>query len=255
MLMRFCVSVPVLSLQITLAAPSVSTAGRWRTSAFFFAMRCVAIASDSVTVGSNPSGTFATMMPIANTRFSQNDRPIICPIRKNRTPSSVANSATSRDRRAISFCSGDSGSRAACVRRAMLPNSVCMPVAYTIAFASPEISEVPACRMSRRKAACSSGSAAALRAIGLDSPVRLAVLTRTPNASIRRQSAGTSSPAASSTTSPGTSSATGNCTARPSRKAVVCCGSRLRNAASAFSARYSCQNENSPLIRITPSTA
>src|SRR5574340_514419 len=109
MLMRFCVNVPVLSLQITLAAPSVSTAGRWRTSAFFLAMRCVAIASDSVTVGSKPSGTFATMMPIANTRFSQNDSPTVCPIRKNTAPSSVANSATSRDRRAISFSCGDRG--------------------------------------------------------------------------------------------------------------------------------------------------
>src|SRR5674476_1210800 len=66
MLMRFCVSVPVLSLQITLAAPSVSTAGRWRTSAFFFAMRCVAIASDKVTSGNNPSGTFAIGIIVAN---------------------------------------------------------------------------------------------------------------------------------------------------------------------------------------------
>ena len=66
--MRFCVSVPVLSLQITVVEPSVSTAGRWRTSALRFAMRCVAIASDRVTVGSRPSGTLATMMPMANMR-------------------------------------------------------------------------------------------------------------------------------------------------------------------------------------------
>jgi hypothetical protein len=71
-----------------------------------------------------------------------------------------------------------------------------------------------------RRTACSSSSAPS-RAIGFDSPVRLAVLTRTPDDSIRRQSAGIV--AASSTTSPGTSSATG--TARPSRSAVVCCGS------------------------------
>ena len=81
--MRFCVSVPVLSLQMTLAAPSVSTAVRWRTSAFFFAMRWVAMASDKVTVGSKPSGTLATMMPMAKIRFAQNDKPINCPMRKN----------------------------------------------------------------------------------------------------------------------------------------------------------------------------
>ena len=69
--MRFCVSVPVLSLQMTVVEPSASTAGRWRTRALRFAMRCVAIASDSVTVGSRPSGTLATMMPMANSRFSQ----------------------------------------------------------------------------------------------------------------------------------------------------------------------------------------
>ncbi len=195
------------------------------------------------------------MMPMANTRLAQNDRPTHCPMRKNTAPSSRANSATSRDRRAISICSGDSGSCSVCVRRAILPNSVCMPVAYTMAFASPEISEVPACRTSRRNATCSSLVVVMSRALGRDSPVSVAVLTRTPKASIRRQSAGTSSPAASSTTSPGTSSATGSCTARPSRNAVVWRGSRLRSAASAFSARYSCQNENRPLTMMTPSTA
>ena len=73
--MRFCVSVPVLSQQITVVEPSVSTAGRWRTRALRRAMRCVAIASESVTVGASPSGTFATMMPIANRKFCQNGSP------------------------------------------------------------------------------------------------------------------------------------------------------------------------------------
>jgi hypothetical protein len=38
---------------------------------FFRATRCAAMASESVTVGSNPSGTLATMIPIANMRFCQ----------------------------------------------------------------------------------------------------------------------------------------------------------------------------------------
>ncbi len=73
--MRFCVSVPVLSQQIVVVEPSVSTAGRWRTSALRLAMRCVAMASESVTVGSRPSGTLATMMPMANSRFAQIGKP------------------------------------------------------------------------------------------------------------------------------------------------------------------------------------
>ena len=127
--MLLTVSVPVLSLQITVVEPSVSTEGRCRTSALRFAMRCVAMASDSVTVGSRPSGTFATMMPIANIAFAQNGRPSSVPTAKNARPSTAANTATRRDSRAISRCRGDPVSPAVCVRCAMRPNSVCMPVA------------------------------------------------------------------------------------------------------------------------------
>ena len=74
--MRFCVNVPVLSQQIVVVDPSASTAGRWRTSALRLAMRWVAMARESVTVGSRPSGTLATMMPMANSRFAQVGRPI-----------------------------------------------------------------------------------------------------------------------------------------------------------------------------------
>ena len=51
--MRFWVSVPVLSEQITEALPSVSTAGSLRTSAFFFAMRCTPSAITMVAVGTS----------------------------------------------------------------------------------------------------------------------------------------------------------------------------------------------------------
>ena len=52
----FSVNVPVLSVQMTVVSPSVSTEERRRTSAFRFAMRCVPSASDSVTVGRSPRG-------------------------------------------------------------------------------------------------------------------------------------------------------------------------------------------------------
>ena len=56
----------------------------------------------------------------------------------------VASAATMRDSRAISRCSGDASLPAVCVRWAILPNSVRMPVAYTTARAWPDTTEVPA---------------------------------------------------------------------------------------------------------------
>ena len=57
------VSVPVLSVQMNVVEPSVSTASRRRTSAWLCAIRLAPIASDNVTVGSRPSGTSATVTP------------------------------------------------------------------------------------------------------------------------------------------------------------------------------------------------
>ena len=63
--MQFWVIVPVLSEQITLTDPRVSTADRRRTKALRRAMRCTLSARVSVTCGSRPSGTKPTMMPTA----------------------------------------------------------------------------------------------------------------------------------------------------------------------------------------------
>ena len=59
---RFCVSVPVLSEQITVAEPIVSQATSWRTSAFARVIFRIARASDTVTLIGSPSGTATTMM-------------------------------------------------------------------------------------------------------------------------------------------------------------------------------------------------
>ena len=52
----FSVKVPVLSLQITVALPSVSTAGSCFTRAFFLAILSTPKAITTVTVAGNPSG-------------------------------------------------------------------------------------------------------------------------------------------------------------------------------------------------------
>ena len=71
----FWVSVPVLSVQMTVVQPSVSTAERRLISALRLAMRCTPMARDSVTVGSSPSGTKATIMPMAKMKLSARSTP------------------------------------------------------------------------------------------------------------------------------------------------------------------------------------
>ena len=65
----FVVNVPVLSLQMTLVQPSVSTLGNLRTMAFFFAIFLVPSAKHVVITAGRPSGIAATasakLLPLA----------------------------------------------------------------------------------------------------------------------------------------------------------------------------------------------
>ena len=94
-----------------------------------------------------------------------------------------------------------------------------------------------------------------LRALGRDSPVTVAVLTRNAKASTSRQSAGTRLPSSSSTMSPGTRSVASISTTSPLRCTFTFCGSNWRSAATARSALYSCQKEKIPLMMMTPTIA
>jgi hypothetical protein len=58
----FCVSVPVLSEQMTVAEPIVSQATSCRTSELARVIFCMAKANDTVTLMGKPSGTATTMM-------------------------------------------------------------------------------------------------------------------------------------------------------------------------------------------------
>jgi hypothetical protein len=64
------VSVPVLSEQITVTEPSVSTAGKRRTMALRRAMRCTPSARVMVTMAGRPSGMAATARPTAARNMS-----------------------------------------------------------------------------------------------------------------------------------------------------------------------------------------
>ena len=114
--MRFCVSVPVLSVQITVVAPRVPIAGKRRMSTLRRAMRRVASTRASVSVGSSPSGTMATMMPIAKMKAFQNGTPLNRPTPKKSTPISTARIPIHRLRCSISARKGDTASSAVWVR-------------------------------------------------------------------------------------------------------------------------------------------
>ena len=67
--MRFSVSVPVLSVQITVTAPIVSEACNLRTRLLLFSMRRMFSASASVTAIGRPSGTAITMSVTAIMKY------------------------------------------------------------------------------------------------------------------------------------------------------------------------------------------
>ena len=141
----FFVIVPVLSVQITVHDPRVSTEDSRLTRALRAAIRCTPIASASVIVGSRPSGTFASTMPIAKMAPSRRVRPANrYPTTKNPTPITTDSSATRCATRPTSIWSGLGSGRTACVSCAILPNSVRMPVAVTTAVRLPDMIVLPA---------------------------------------------------------------------------------------------------------------
>ena len=86
-----------------LVEPSVSTDSKFFTSTNFFAIRLAVRASATVTVASRPSGTLATMIPIANTTFTRIGYPMPIPAKKKARPSTSAIAEISLMNRSISI--------------------------------------------------------------------------------------------------------------------------------------------------------
>ena len=142
--MRFSVRVPVLSQQITVVEPSVSTALSRFTNAPRDAMLRTPTASARVIVGSRPSGTLLTRRPIAKRAALENESPATnVPSGKNASPTKMATNAISHATRRTSRSSGLSPMPTRCDSDAMRPSSLCMPVANTTARASPPEQVVP----------------------------------------------------------------------------------------------------------------
>lgn len=79
-------SVPVLSEQMHEVAPSVSTDYKFLTKTIFFVKVLAVIARATVTVAIRPSGTLATMIPIAKIKLERISYSIINPAQKKTTP-------------------------------------------------------------------------------------------------------------------------------------------------------------------------
>ena len=136
------VSVPVLSEQITVAAPSVSTAGSLRTIALAAAMRRTPRLKPTVTIAGSASGIAATASATANrnrpsTTFSVKVDALSRPVANTRPQ--IASMMTLRRLpvRSSSCCSGVGSFSAASNSPAMRPTSVDMPVATTMARPRP----------------------------------------------------------------------------------------------------------------------
>ena len=139
----FSVSVPVLSAQITVVPPNVSTAGSRRMTARRLAIRATPMASVMVTAAGRPSG----MAPTANATAAVKVSTASC---WRTRPSAKVAAASARMpivrillNQASLAVSGVASTSAEPTRRWISPISVSEPVATTIPAPEPAVTSVP----------------------------------------------------------------------------------------------------------------
>ena len=236
----FRVSVPVLSVQMNVVDPSVSTLSRLRTSTCRRAICSAPHASDKVTVGSRPSGTSATVTPMAKTNPSAAGLPSRSESTKKSPPTPTAMPATVRTRRCSSWVSGLGDSAVVVVSWAIDASRVDVPVAVTVASASPSTTNVPAY-----------SATPASMVLGSLSPVSIDVSTSRLCAATVTASAGMRSPESSTIRSSTTTSAASIMIRRPSRRTDTSRGSMARSRSAAWSARFSWTKANTAFTTMT----
>lgn len=133
----FSVSVPVLSEQITVVLPSVSTAGSRRTIARRRAMRATPMASVIVTAAGRPSGMAPTESATAASNISAVGSPRRNPTRNVAAASARMTTRRTALKRPIWRVSGVASDSASDISRDTCPISVRSPVATTIPIAWP----------------------------------------------------------------------------------------------------------------------
>ena len=127
----FCVSVPVLSVQMTIVLPSVSTAGSLRMIARRFAIRFTPMASVTVTAAGRPSGIAATARAIDALNISTRSSPRTSPTTNVSTASTTITTSRTLENWSILRVSGVLRSCACWISWLILPTSVPSPVATT----------------------------------------------------------------------------------------------------------------------------
>ena len=202
----FLVRVPVLSLQITVVLPSVSTLASFLTMAFCLAILAVPSASVMVSTAGRPSGIAETarLMLVMNT----------CSRVLSWTNQSTKNTKTVSMTLMVASClpifsifwrRGGGSTSMAWTMPAILPNWLFIPVSVITATALPLVTTVPMKTMHFwSPTPASAATESSLFETGLDSPVSAASSTSRLAASMSLPSAGTLLPASSSTMSPGT---------------------------------------------------
>ena len=204
--MAFIVSVPVLSLLITVVPPSVSTSVSDLTTALASARRCAPDDSISCTNVGRPVGMAEIAVDTHSSTSVSVSWPRAIPKMAMTATAAQARMPKSLVRPSSSRCSGDFVRFVAVTMSAMWPIWVDAPVATTTTVAEPRVTWVFwKTRFVRSPSAVSpSGSVVASLAIGALSPVSDASWTSNDAEVTMRASAGTRSPASISTTSPGT---------------------------------------------------
>ena len=261
----FCVSVPVLSEQIIWVHPRVSTAVSFRMMAFLFDMLVTPMDSTMVTTAANPSGIAATAKDTATMKVLRSVSPVIpsgpnCARNSPTAKMTIQIPITSTVRILLSWLSfiwrGVSSLWAWESASAIFPISVFMPVPVITALPRPYTTVEPIYIMFLRSPRGTSFSPPRFNTLiilltGTDSPVRAASSIFMLALSMIRPSAGTESPASSTTISPGTSSSLFKVTIFPSRITLLVAAAISCRAAMAASALLSCTTPSTALIITT----
>mmetsp|Transcript_20677 Transcript_20677/g.66370 ORF Transcript_20677/g.66370 Transcript_20677/m.66370 type:complete len:329 (-) Transcript_20677:177-1163(-) len=289
--MRPSVRVPVLSVAITCADPSVSTAGSLRTSTLRFTISAVPSARQMVTHNGRPSGTALTASETATMIICSHDGlsgcsgsrcPRTVPTTKTVTHATIANALTTKPSLCSFCCSGvrlgpfrlparcDDGPwptsfppaavppvAPAFSSAAIRPTRVRIPVSTTTASALPCAHVVEENAMLTGVSLLSSTvpSAVALFDTSTGSPVSSISLTLNPVAETRRTSAGTTLPVSRKITSPCTSADDATSVRSPSRSTVHDASPRRASASSALLAERSLWVATPALTRMMIMTA
>ena len=140
----FSVSVPVLSEQITLLLPNVSTAGSFLIIAFLFAIFVTAMERIIVTIAGKPSGIAATAKPTDVINISTTDIFFITPITKIKAQITTQAIPSTLPTSLNFFWIGVCGASFVIIILAIFPTSVFIPILVTIPSACPFTTAVPA---------------------------------------------------------------------------------------------------------------